>query len=224
MENELLGLRQRLLSDPYFKDVPSFAPDQKKTAIAFHAKDDVAEVRREVFTLLKGRSDLSFYAVVIDKVGHAQHVANRNKQNSQYRYKPDELYDMLAKRLFNDKLHKSDHYKICFAKRGSSDRTNALKQSLIVARQKFCEKWKIEPTATLDVTSNDSARNVCLQATDYFLWALQRLYERKEERYLSYLWPSFKLVIDMNDPHAPRYGMYYTQKKPLTLTTIQGRL
>ena len=29
-----------------------------------------------------------------------------------------------------------------------------------------------------------------LQAADYFLWALQRLYERREERYVTLLWPA----------------------------------
>lgn len=47
------NLRKDLLADPYFKDVPSMQPDQKKTALYFHAKDDLPEVRREVFKLLQ---------------------------------------------------------------------------------------------------------------------------------------------------------------------------
>jgi len=41
---QLLKLRTELLADPYFKGVPSMQPDNKKTAIAFHAKDDLPEV------------------------------------------------------------------------------------------------------------------------------------------------------------------------------------
>ena len=42
-------LRARLISDSYFKNVPSMQPNERKTAIAFHAKDDLPEVRRDVF-------------------------------------------------------------------------------------------------------------------------------------------------------------------------------
>ena len=45
-------LRAELLADPYFKDVPSMQPQGKKTALCFHAKDDLSEVRREVFKVL----------------------------------------------------------------------------------------------------------------------------------------------------------------------------
>jgi hypothetical protein len=47
--------------------------------------------------------------------------------------------------------------------------------------------------------------------------ARQRFYERGEDRYLEYLWPSFRLVRDLDDTKHYRYGEYYTQKKPLTL-------
>ena len=41
--DELLA---RLINDSYFKSVPSMQPNTRKTAIAFHAKDDLPEVRR----------------------------------------------------------------------------------------------------------------------------------------------------------------------------------
>ena len=45
-------LRADLLADPYFKGLPSMQPTARKTALMFHAKDDLPEVRREVFRLL----------------------------------------------------------------------------------------------------------------------------------------------------------------------------
>jgi hypothetical protein len=60
---QLAALRAQLLADPYFKGVPSMQPEAKKTAIFFHAKDDLPEVRREVFKVLE-RNDFSFYAVI----------------------------------------------------------------------------------------------------------------------------------------------------------------
>ena len=52
LNTDLEALRAQLLVDPYFKKVPSMQPVEKKTLLAFHAKDDVPEVRREVFNLL----------------------------------------------------------------------------------------------------------------------------------------------------------------------------
>ena len=49
---QLAQLRAALLSDPYFRGVPSMAPTVRKTAWSFHAKDDIPEVRREVFKLI----------------------------------------------------------------------------------------------------------------------------------------------------------------------------
>jgi len=49
---KLEQLRAGLLSDPYFKDVPSMQPEANKTTIYFHATDDPPEVRREVFRML----------------------------------------------------------------------------------------------------------------------------------------------------------------------------
>lgn len=49
---KLEELRHELLADPYFRGVPSMQRNARKTAICFHAKDDLPEVRREVFRLL----------------------------------------------------------------------------------------------------------------------------------------------------------------------------
>jgi len=63
LDNALEDVRMKLLADPYLKRIPSMQPEAKKTAIAFHAKDDVPEVRKEVFELLLN-FDLKFLAVV----------------------------------------------------------------------------------------------------------------------------------------------------------------
>ena len=46
-------LRAELLSDPYFGGVESFRPERKKTALLFHARDDVPKVRYRVLCLLR---------------------------------------------------------------------------------------------------------------------------------------------------------------------------
>ena len=129
-------LRAQLMSDSYFNDVPSMQPSERKTAVAFHAKDDLPEVRRDVFRILHETEGLRFYA---------------------------------------------------------------------------------------NVSAATPKEHAGLQAVDYFIWALQRLYERGEDRYLAYLWQASGLVNDIDDTHMKEHGVYYTQNKPLTVETLKGR-
>ena len=126
LTHEMSELRATLLADPYFRGIPSMQPDQRKTALAFHAKDDVAEVRREVFSLLRRHTGIRFFAVVKDKRATLDYVLSRNEREPRYRYEPNELYDHLVRRLFKNMLHKDDAYDLYFARRGKSDRMVAL--------------------------------------------------------------------------------------------------
>jgi Protein of unknown function (DUF3800) len=213
---ELESLRQRLLADPYFKGVPSMQPEQKKTAVAFHAKDDLPEVRREVFKWLADQA-IRFYAVVRDKKVIADIVTEHNRKNPVYRYHPNQLYDRCVSQLFRERLHKHDGYKIYFAKRGSSDRTEALRKALEAARTSFYKKWGIAGTAPIEIVPANSSDVVCLQAADYCLWALQRFYERGEDRFLNLLASNVALIHDVDDTRKSGAGAFYTRANPLTL-------
>ncbi len=220
LEQSLNELRQRLLSDPYFHGVPSMHPDGKKTARAFHATDDIPEVRRDVFKMLSGL-DLRFFAVVRDKWKVLDYVRQRNQTDASYRYNPNELYDYLVRNLFRDRLQRDDEYVIQFAKRGKSDRTAALLKALESARRRFAERWGKTSNAPIKVIPCSSQESAGLQAVDYFLWSLQRLYERREDRFLNLLWPAVRLVRDLDDTRTNKYGEYYTQKKPLSLAALK---
>jgi hypothetical protein len=221
---ELTNLRKDLLDDPYFAGVPSMQADNKKTALAFHAKDDLPEIRREVLKILMKRSDLHFFGIIRDKERLLSYVQQRNSIDPDYHYEPNELYDFLVRRLFRDRLHKFDSYRVYFARRGSSDRTLALQLALRAAQDRFAEKNHLPILrAPLEVVPAYSKDIAALQAVDYFLWSLQRLYERGEDRYVSLLWPSFRLVIDLDDIRAARYGAYYDKKRPLNYLAIKDR-
>jgi hypothetical protein len=62
-----------------------------------------------------------------------------------------------------------------------------------------------------------------LQAVDYFTCALQRLYEKGEDRYVSFIWSAFRLVQDIDDNRQAGYGVYYTQKNPLNASALEWR-
>ena len=223
LKNRFDGLRAQLMSDSYFDSVPSMQPSNRKTALAFHAKDDLPEVRRDVFRLLRDTEGLRFFAVVTDKLSVLEYVRQRNKRDPNYRYHPNELYDSLTERLFRERLHQSSEYDIIFSRRGKSDRTDALRQALETAQSRFVTQQHIIDHISLNITVATPKEQAGLQAVDYFIWALQRLYERGEDRYLIYLWEAFGLVHDIDDTREAGYGVYYTQKKPLTAVRLTGR-
>ena len=226
LEKDLTELRKHLIADPYFAGVPSMQPETRKTAVGFHAKDDLPEVRREVFAVLSKHKDLNFFAIIRDKYQLLSYVLQRNAIDPTYRYNSNELYDYLVRRLFRDRLHTRDSYRIYFSRRGSSDRTQAFNFALNAAKERFAEKHpqaeKISEVE-IEVIPAYSIDIAALQAVDYFLWSLQRLYERGEDRFISLLWPSFRLVIDMDDTRFAGYGTYYNRKKPLNLDAIKER-
>jgi len=220
LAQDMENLRQTLLADPYFRKVPSMRPEAGKTAVCFHAKDDVPEVRKEVFALLAEHA-LHFFAVVKNKVKVAEYVRQRNESDPNYRYHPNELYDFMTRRLFRERLHRRDAYRIVFAKRGKSDRTAALRDALDRARRRFQERYGIASDAHIEVVPGGPCEYPGLQAADYFLWSLQRLYERREDRYVEFLWPKFRLVQDIDDTRSAGYGTYYTQKRPLSAAALE---
>ena len=220
LSEHLTALRARLLADPYFKDVPSMQPEGKKTALLFHAKDDLPEVRREVFNVLQ-QHKIQFSAIVRDKLRVLTYVRRRNETDLDYRYNPNELYDYMVRRLFKQRLHTHGSYQICFARRGNSDRTEALTQALETARRRFAAERGISVNPQIEVVPTSPVREAGLQAVDYFLWALQRTFEKREDRFLQLLWPQCSLVIDADDTRAKGYGAYYTKQKPLTSAALK---
>lgn len=88
---DLHTLRMDLLDAPRFKGVPSFRPEARKTALMFHAKDDLPEVRREVFKVLNAH-DLKFFATIRDKHHVLKQVREKQAEDQNFRYKENDLY------------------------------------------------------------------------------------------------------------------------------------
>ena len=233
LEADTSALRAELLADPLLQAVPSMKADAGKTALFFHAKDDVPEVRHAVFKLLM-RHDLRMAAVVKDKHQLLAEVHAHEAANPCYRYKADghEIYDDLIARLFGRFGAFGAQRYVTFAVRGSKPRTAALKTVLDTIDKGFEGDFGFAPHGDTTVASSYPAKSAGLQACDYLLWALQRFYERKEERYLHALWPQFARVLDLDAP-APKTkgkpakqqvsgGVEFNEKHPLTLESAAG--
>ncbi len=193
--------------------------DAGKTALGFHAKDDLPEVRREVFRLL-----LSFQVKVQAVVRRKASLVAlaRMLHSSGQRLTDNYVYDDMVKRLFRNLLHKADSNSIVFARRGKSERFEALSQAITRAKVNFEAKFgrpSDKPTRVHSWFSRDVAG---LQVIDYCLWALQRLFERQEERYFDALRSKFRLVIDMDDTRNHAYGEYYGDHNSLSVEKIKA--
>lgn len=222
LETEFRQLREDLLSDPYFEAIPSMQLSRGKTAKLFHAKDDIPEVRREVFRILQNQ-ELKFFAVIKNMWNVLTYVRNRNQRDPGYRYSPNELYDFTVRNLFSGRLHQKSANNIYFASRGSSDRSRAIKNSLLHTRDRYNRKSGISKISEIAIHQQPSSKNAGLQAVDYFLWALQRCYERNEDRYIKYLWDKVSLIKDLDDTSIHPYGTYYTRRNPLDCLKIKIR-
>ena len=209
----LAKLRQELVVHPLYASIYSLQPQAQKTARAFHAKDDHSDIRTKVFELLL-MLDFKFYAVVKDMRSVLRYVEGRNAMDSSYRYQPNELYDLTVRMLFKQRLHKEDHYRITFARRGKSDRTAALTEQLQRTRQGFLAEHDLLHEPTLEIQPAYPREQSCLQIADYCLWALQRCYERYEARFLHALWSKVSIIHDVDDPSGKRYGTYLTRENP----------
>ena len=224
----LTDLREQMKADPFFAIVESFKPERRKTALLFHAKDDLPDVRVKVFDFLRSFGPaIRFHAVVCDKLAVQKEEEARRAADPKHRYNPDHLYDRLTRSLFGKFHQVADRYHLCMAKRGNKDRNAALLQALEHAEMDFETTFNFSRggIAAWTLTISNPETTVCLQAVDYFLWALQRLYEPKvhavtgeiirEPRYLNALWDQ---VAEIHDLHfGPPPGTFFTKANPLTL-------
>jgi hypothetical protein len=92
-----------------------------------------------------------------------------------------------------------------------------LRKALEAARSSFHKKWGIAGTAPIEIIAADCNDVVCLQIADYCLWALQRFYERGEDRFLNLIASKIGLIHDVDDTRKSGAGAYYTKNHPLTL-------
>lgn len=228
LSRALNALRFALCSDPYFSSAPSIQPAARKTALLFHAKDDLPDVRVKVFDLLRGFGDaLHFRAVVCDKEVIRTREESRRIADPKARYQPDALYDELAGALFGRFSRMADHFVLRVAKRGQKDRNHALLEALRHGEAEIEKRLGVSrggPEKWESIITNP-AETVCLQAADYYLWALQRFYEPRvhietgeivhEVRYLDAVRHQISQVHDLH--HGSPGGTYFVKDRPLTI-------
>jgi Protein of unknown function (DUF3800) len=216
LDSVLTSLRAQLLADPYFATVPSMQREAGKTARSFHAKDDTAEVRREVFRILRD-SDVEVYAAFRRKDVLAGELREHHRQTG-VKLGTERAYDSLVTEIFKNRLHLGDANHIVFARRGKADRNMALQGAIQAAKERFERKWRKGIDRPTTIASSTPSEATGLQVVDYFLWALQRMLEKRDDRYFTYLASHYRLVVDRDDTRQQGFGVYYTaSSNPLSL-------
>lgn len=109
LSKTLENLRQEIINDDYYKEIPSI----KKTAKMFHATDDCQEVREKVFRLLK-KSDFTFYCIVARK--------KEDLFRKKFDLQPAKLYEYLVSKLLENRLHLYSEIDLYFSAMGNTVR------------------------------------------------------------------------------------------------------
>jgi hypothetical protein len=206
VRRELDALRANLLCDPYFAGVPSMDPSQRKTALFFHAKDDVPEVRREVLRTLSG-FNAKVRVAIKRKSALVAEAAELFKRG--HKLPATVVYDQLVQWLFRGLLNPDRHSLIAFAKRGKSDRLTALSRAIEHSSQ-----------SVMNIYADQPLQSAGLQAADYYLWVVQRLFERREDRFFNLLAKDFDVIMELDDRRNNQTGEWYDRGNPIDLQKI----
>jgi hypothetical protein len=191
----LADLHAQIAADEYLRGIPSMS----KTNVAFHAKDDVAEVRQAVFKRLR---ELDF---------KAQFVVGRKIERvfrSTFHGDEGKFYDRLVSQLFENVLHRhSDNY-IYFAKRGSRNRQLPLQNAIRAGVSRFEARWQTTVSTRITVSAQTPLGEPCLQVVDYMNWAVYRAFVKGEMRYYQYVEDKVSLLVDLYDTKNYPHNWY----------------
>jgi len=206
----ILALQAHIASDAYFLNVPSIVKKSRKNGYFLHAKDDLPEVRKMFFDMIRS-IDCSFEAVVARKVP----LLYERKHNG----REAEMYADLLSHLLKDKLSGHEHLVMNISHRGKCTTNANLQKGLDkgVGRAK-----RYAPTSDngCKVVFNVQSplTEPLLNISDYFCWALQRVFERGEVRFYEALCDKIALVHDLYDESGDGSGgnLYRRNGKKLT--------
>lgn len=206
LRQSILNLQQEVVNDPYFQGVPSL----EKTKIAFHAKDDLPEIRYRVYKHLVA---LDFRAQFV--------VARKSERTFQSKFGGSQsvFYDSLITRLFQNVLHRYQKNTIIFAKRGSRDRQAPLQQAIQQGIERFESAWDTIVETKISIHAQRPRGEPCLSIIDYMNWAVYRAFTRGEMRFFDTIADKVSLLVDLYDYQAYPKN-WYSKKNPFHISKI----
>ncbi len=210
-------LQIQVASDPYFQ-VKSVQKKKRGSGYYFHATDDLPEVRKLFFDLIKSMQ-CTFEAVVGRKAIERYETAHKGKEKY--------FYADLLSHLLKNKLQQNEKIILNVADLGGSTKHHNLQLALEKAKERLA-KSKARKDSNQNITRHSIVANVSfnvlyptqeplLNVADYFCWSVQRVFERGETRYYDYMCEQISLVMDIYDTENYKdWKNYYGPKNPLT--------
>jgi hypothetical protein len=209
VRKKITDLQNAIANDPFY-DVPSVRKKINNAGYYLHATDDLPEIRKQFFDLIK-TINCSFEAVVGRK--SIERFVTKHKEREEY------FYADLLSHLLKNKLSKHDKLVLNISERGQSTKNANLTLALKKAEQRFLanENGKTLKTKVLFEVQSPTNEPL-LNLADYLCWAVQRVFEKGEIRYYNLVKEKISLVIDLYDKeHYENWGNYYDNRKnPLT--------
>jgi len=202
----VLALQREVVTDPYFQGFQSL----KRTAVAFHATDDLPEIRYRFYKLI-ATLDIKAQFVVARK-------SERVFRNS-FHARETEFYDHLVTILFENVLHRHSENHIFFAKRGSRERQAPLSDAIRKGLQRFEEKLGRKVNTAFEIQAQTPKGEPCLSIIDYMNWAVYRAFTRGDMHYYQTIEEKVSLLVDLYDTqNYPRN--WYNRRNKFNLKKI----
>lgn len=191
VRKKVVDLQNSIANDLYFRSVPSIQKRKEKMGYFLHAKDDVPEIRKMAFELIMN-VDCQFEVVVSQKnydVYEKRHAGNQA-----------EFYADLLSHLLIDKLSIHDKLVLNIAHRRQctthKNLEKGLQKATITAREKYPEN---DTCCEMSFNVQHPTKEPIINIADYFLWALQRKFEKNESRYVEFLGDRIISILYLND-------------------------
>lgn len=172
-------LQNNIVSDVYLLEVPSIQKKKNNVGYFLHATDDVPEVRKMAFELIKS-IDCSFEAVI----GRKDYSVYDKKHNG---YQAEFYADLLS-HLLHGSINDFKKLVLNIAQRSRcTTHTNlekGLQKALAISKHKYLDACNY---CEMVFNVQKPTAEPIINLVDYFLWALQRKIERNENRYVDFL-------------------------------------
>jgi hypothetical protein len=210
VRNKIIHLQNEIVTNPFF-NVPSVQKKVNNNGYYLHATDDIPEVRLKFLELIK-TINCSFEAVVAEK--------SIERYETKHKGKEEFFYADLLSHLLKTKLQNNEKLVLHVSERGKSTKNYNLELALQKAKQRLQNNEKTfstEITTHVIFNVNYPTNEPLLNLSDYFCWAIQRVFEKGETRYYEFLKEKISLVIDLYDTEKYKNQKnYYSPTHPLT--------
>jgi Protein of unknown function (DUF3800) len=205
----IVDAQKKVEQSRYYRKVPSVIKRMEKGGFYFHAKDDLAELRKEFFDLILPLN-CSFEAIV----GQKDIQLFERKHNG----KDNEFYADLLSHLIKNNLMEHNKIVLNIAELANSTNVHTFNMALTKANNRFAiSNPKDTPITKVEFNIKKFKDEPLLTVVDYFCWAVQRVFEQGETRFYDYIADKITTVTDLyNKKSGTHAALVFDKNNPPT--------